>query len=114
MRKKKVWQEPVGMPVSTSAAAISGDAAAKSGHGPWTVAFCLLALLLTTLIWMPVAKISSPSTAAITEGFNTYYQSAAARGDKIYANPPQYTYANYPPVSFHLVAWLGSRDLNVT
>src|SRR5262249_1322643 len=49
------------------------------------------------------------------EGFNTYWQQAVARGAHIYGKPPTVTYANYPPISFHLIGWLGriTGDQNI-
>src|SRR5947209_15052168 len=114
MRKKKVWQDQAPAAVSTTVAAMPPHESAQTGDAPWIAAFGLLSIMMAALIWMPLAKIPSPSTAAITEGFNTYYESAAAHGDRIYANPPRYTYANYPPLSYHLIAWLASRNFNVT
>ena len=38
------------------------------------------------------------------------------RAIKIYGSPPVYVYANYPPVSFHLIGWLSAftHDVNLT
>ena len=59
--------------------------------------------------------MSGQFTTTINEGFATYQQTTAARGDKVYGSPPKYVYQNYPPLSFHLVGWLGllTHDTNV-
>jgi hypothetical protein len=83
---------------------------------PWKLTWCVLGLLFLSLVWYPLSKISAHYPFFSNEGFNTYFEAAAAAGGKIYGNPPLYTYANYPPVSFHLIGWLSAvtHDVNVT
>ena len=52
----------------------------------------------------------------MNEGINAYYEHVTGSGGKVYGDPPKYAYANYPPVFFHLIGWLGSLtgDVNVT
>src|ERR1017187_7868957 len=54
-------------------------------------------------------------TITMNEGINAYYEHVAGSGGKVYGHPPKYEYANYPPVFFHLIGWLGSvtGDINV-
>jgi hypothetical protein len=81
----------------------------------WRATFASLAVVLLLLIWFPLAKINAQYTVTINEGFNAYYEGAAGGGTKLYGVPPHYAYANYPPVSFHLIGWLGkvTGDVNV-
>lgn len=83
---------------------------------PWTLTWSVLGLLLVILLWYPLSRISAHYPFFSNEGFNTYLEGAAAAGEKVYANPPVYSFANYPPVSFHLIGWLSAlgRDVNVT
>jgi hypothetical protein len=81
----------------------------------WRAAFFLLAVLLLILLWFPVARINSHYTLTMNEGINAYYEHVAGRGGKVYGHPPKYEYANYTPVYFHLVGWVGSLtgDVNL-
>jgi hypothetical protein len=81
----------------------------------WRVAFCVLAFLLLLLLWFPVARINAHYTITMNEGINAYYEHVTGTGGKVYGHPPKYEYANYPPVYFHLVGWLGSLtgDVNL-
>ena len=67
-------------------------------------------------MWYPVSKIGTSYTETNFDGFNLHYQEAVARGEKLYGAPPKYTWEKYPPLSFHLIAILGSiaGDLNAT
>ena len=97
------------------AAAVPG-AVEEIADLPWKLTWCVLGFLFLSLVWYPVSKISAHYPFFSNEGFNTYFEAAAAAGGKIYGNPPVYTYANYPPVSFHLIGWLSAvtHDVNVT
>jgi hypothetical protein len=50
------------------------------------------------------------------EGFNSYYQQMAAAGEPVYGKAPQFFYANYGPLSFHLIGTLGRvvGNINLT
>jgi hypothetical protein len=121
MRTKKAADGRVARTVIAPAAdaIVQGTSAqgtfAATGTFPWVVVFCLLSILWLTLLWFPVARMSGQFTTTINEGFATYQQTTAARGDKVYGSPPKYVYQNYPPLSFHLVGWLGllTHDTNV-
>jgi hypothetical protein len=82
---------------------------------PWIAAFCLLSILLVILLWYPVSRLNARYALGVNEGFSTNYQAVAANGGKVYGAPPVYAFANYPPLSFHLVGWLGrvTGDINV-
>jgi Dolichyl-phosphate-mannose-protein mannosyltransferase len=95
----------------------SASAPAEETPGlPWTLTWCFLAVLFLSLVWYPASKLSAHYSFGSNEGFNTTFEATAAAGGKIYGNPPVYLYANYPPVSFHLIAWLAAvtHDLNLT
>ena len=91
------------------------EAIGEAYYVSWRAAFAVLAVVLLLLIWYPLARINAQMTVTINEGFNTYWESVAANGVKLYGTPPQYTYANYPPLSFHVVGLLGrlTGDINV-
>jgi len=92
------------------------DASAAAPSLPWTLTWCVLSLLFLTLTWHPASKLSAHYSFGSNEGFNTNFTAEAAAGTKIYGDPPLYAYANYPPVSFHLIAWLSAitHDINLT
>src|SRR4051794_21575956 len=83
---------------------------------PWAITWCLLAALFLLLVWYPASKLSAQYSFGSNEGFSAYLQAATANGEKIYGSPPVYRYANYPPLSFHLVGWLSAitHDVNLT
>ena len=116
MRRKKAADGRVARAEGASVAeATLPEAPAAMGTLPWVVVFGLLSVLWLTLLWFPLARMSGQFTTTINEGFATYQQTTAARGDKVYGSPPKYVYQNYPPLSFHLVGWLGllTHDTNV-
>lgn len=115
--EKKKGRVPASLEKSKSAPAVAvPEGAAETPGLPWTLAWCFLALLFLSLVWYPASKLSAHYSFGSNEGFNTYFEAAAAAGNKIYGNPPVYFYANYPPVSFHLIGWLSAitHDVNVT
>ena len=115
--EKKKGRVPASLEKSKSAPAVAvPEAAAETPGLPWTLAWCFLALLFLSLVWYPASKLSAHYSFGSNEGFNTYFEATAAAGNKIYGNPPVYFYANYPPVSFHLIGWLSAitHDVNVT
>jgi hypothetical protein len=83
---------------------------------PWWIAFSFLTLLAISVLWMPLARIGAHYEIAYNEGWNAYLQQTVADGGKIWAQPPVYTYANYPFVSFEIVGLLGkiTHDVNMT
>ncbi|HEY4173626.1 MAG TPA: hypothetical protein VGM42_11420 [Rhodopila sp.] len=81
----------------------------------WTPPLVSLAVLAALLLWFPLLRATTPSAIAYNEGWNTYWQQAAADGQQLYGAPPGLTIENYPPLSFHLIGWLGhvTGDTNV-
>src|SRR5436305_11812503 len=81
----------------------------------WTATFAVLAILLVTLSWFPLAKLTAHYEMGPNEGFNAYFQQTAGSGGQVYGELPEFYYANYPPFSFHLVGWIGriTGDINM-
>jgi len=69
--------------------------------------FALLSALLIALVWFPISRIGAHYEMGYNEGFSAYWQQAAANGFPIYGKAPTVAYTNYPPLSFHLIGWLG-------
>ena len=101
---------------ATTAVDGSDAAVADAADLPWTLTWCVLGLLFLALVAYPASKLSAHYSFGSNEGFNTYLEATAAAGGRIYGNPPVYVYANYPPVSFHLIGWLSAitHDVNLT
>ena len=116
MQKKKGRAAAVQEESVYSPAAAGADAAVAVPRGIWTVTWCVLGVLLLAVTWYPVSKLSAHYPFTSNEGFNSYLEAAAADGHPIYGNPPAWFYANYPPVSFHLIGWLSAftHDVNLT
>ena len=76
--------------------------------------FAVLLFVLAILIWFPISRIGAHYQLGYNEGFSAYRQQAAASGAQIYGKPPTVAYANYPPLSFHLVGWLGSLTFGIS
>ena len=115
MRKKNPRQQEIAAAPSVTASAAPPTVVVPDSHPvPWMAAFCILGLLLLVIMWYPVSKIGARYTESNFDGFNLHYQEALVRGEKLYGEPPKYTWENYPPFSFHLIAFLGSitHDLN--
>src|SRR6266536_810411 len=83
---------------------------------PWKITLAFLVLLFIILTWYPISRINAQYAFFSNEGFNTSFAAMVASGAKMYANPPVWWHANYPPVSYHLISWLSAitHDLNVT
>src|SRR5262245_61625922 len=73
---------------------------------PWQIAFALLALLAFLEVWFPVSRIGANYEFNYNEGWNAYLQQTVADGGRIFGQAPVYAYANYPPLSFHVVGWI--------
>jgi hypothetical protein len=67
------------------------------------VVFGALAGMAAAVLWWPLARIPAHYQINYNEGWNSYLQNKGA----VYRAPPEYVYANYPPVSFHLVGLFG-------
>lgn len=76
----------------------------------------LMVLIWAALLWFPVLRITGDAQVNYNEGWNAYKQSAVANGLPLYGNPPDVLSGatTYPPVSFHLIGWLGLNSLYVT
>jgi hypothetical protein len=83
---------------------------------PWKGVYAFLVLMLALLAWFSIFRIGANYEFMPNEGFNSYFQQTATSGGKIYGQAPVFYYANYPPVSFHVVGILGRifGDINVT
>jgi hypothetical protein len=73
----------------------------------WAIVFAVLSMLLTALVWFPISRIGAHYQMGYNEGFNAYWEQAASGGSHVYGKLPTVAYANYPPLSFHAVGWLG-------
>jgi hypothetical protein len=89
------------------------DENAASPGISWATVFGVLLGLAVMLLWWPLARIPAHYAINYNEGWNSYLQTKAAAGAPIYGQPPQYVYANYPPLSFHLVGLVGRITGNV-
>ena len=49
---------------------------------PWTIAWCLVAVLFLALVWYPVSRISAHYPFFSNEGFNTHFAASVAAGEK--------------------------------
>ncbi len=83
----------------------SGDAYA--GRRAWTAAVAALAVLAFLTLAYPVARAFAGYEINFNEGWNAYRQTLAAQGVPLYGSVPRYTVVNYPPVSFHVIGFLG-------
>lgn len=81
----------------------------------WAIVFAVLCVLVISLVWFPATRIGAHYQMGYNEGFNAYWQQSASSGTPLYGKLPSVTYTNYPPVSFHVVGWLGgvTGDRNV-
>ncbi len=68
---------------------------------PW------LALLAAALVLPRVLLIGEPFHFNYNEGWNLYRAALVQAGGQLYGAPPELWVVNYPPLSFHAVAWLG-------
>ena len=82
----------------------------------WAVIFCITAALWALLVWFPLSRVGAHYSIEYNEGFNAYAEQSALNGRPIYGAPPQFTWVNYPPLSFHLIAEAArvTGDVNLT
>jgi hypothetical protein len=73
----------------------------------WRAVLALLAVLTLAAVWYPIQRISQVADINYNEGWNTYRSAMAAHGDPLYGQPPAFTVTNYPPLSFHILGFLG-------
>jgi len=73
---------------------------------------CALAAILIALMGLPLHRMSADVEINYNEGWNSYKQAMVKNGTPLYGLPPgSLTGAtSYPPLSFHLVSWLGNGN----
>ncbi len=91
----------------------SGDSfSGEPERNSWlaTVVSFLMIVTMLALFWFPVRRIFANVEVNYNEGWNAYRAAMVARGIPLYAAPPQGfgTGTAYPPISFHLISWLGT------
>ncbi len=74
------------------------------------VVICLMFVTMLALFRFPVRRIFTNVEVNYNEGWNAYRADMVAKGIRLYGAPPQGfgTATAYPPISFHLISWLGS------
>jgi hypothetical protein len=78
-----------------------------------TIVISLMMITLLALFSFPVRRIFANVEVNYNEGWNAYRAAWVAQGIKLYATPPGGGFATgtaYPPISFHLVSWLGTAN----
>lgn len=70
---------------------------------------CLMTATVIALFWFPVKRSFANVEINYNEGWNAYRAEMAAGRIPLYGAPPQGfgTTTAYPPLSFHLIGWLG-------
>jgi hypothetical protein len=76
------------------------------------VVICLMGFVLIGLFWFPLKRIFANVEINYNEGWNAYRAVMVASRIPIYGVRPQYfgTGTAYPPLSFHLIGWLGTTN----
>lgn len=71
---------------------------------------CLMLAVMLALFQFPVRRIFANVQVNYNEGWNAYRIAQVAKGIPLYRTPPKGLVGAtaYPPVSFHLVSWLGT------
>jgi hypothetical protein len=75
-----------------------------------TVVVCLMGVTMLALFYFPVRRSFINVEVNYNEGWNAYKAAAVASGIPLYGTPPPAfgTGTGYPPLSFHLIAFLGN------
>ncbi len=75
-----------------------------------TAVNCFMVATLLALIWFPIRRTFTNVEINYNEGWNAYRAAMVASGIPLYGAPPHGfgTGTAYPPVSFHLIGWLGT------
>lgn len=73
---------------------------------------CLMTVTMLALFRFPVKRIFANIEVNYNEGWNAYRADMVAKGIRLYGEPPKGfgTATAYPPISFHLISWLGSAN----
>jgi hypothetical protein len=84
----------------------------ETGRETWlaTAVICLMIATSLALFSFPVRRIFANVEVNYNEGWNAYRAAMVASGIPLYGTPPQGfgTGTAYPPISFHLIGWLGT------
>jgi hypothetical protein len=81
-----------------------------------TAVICLMAATMAALLWFPLKRTFTNVEVNYNEGWNAYRAEMVAKGVPLYGTPPKGfgTATAYPPISFHVVGWLGSSNTFLT
>lgn len=82
----------------------------------WPVALSLVTLLAVLLLLAPMSRMLDSGPINYNEGWNAYHQTTASQGKPLYGEAPKFVTNNYPPISFHLIAFISrlTGDVNQT
>lgn len=85
-----------------------------AARGDWlsAIVLCLMAATMLALFWFPLRRTFTNVEVNYNEGWNAYRATWVASRIPLYGKPPQSfgTGTAYPPLSFHLIALLGSPN----
>lgn len=72
----------------------------------------LMTVTMLALFRFPVKRIFANVEVNYNEGWNAYRADMVAKGIRLYGEPPKGfgTATAYPPISFHLISWLGGTN----
>src|SRR6266699_171749 len=78
----------------------------------FTAVNCFMTATLLALIWFPLRRTFANVEINYNEGWNAYRAAMVASGIPLYGTPPHGfgTGTAYPPLSFHLIGWLGTAN----
>ena len=86
----------------------------EPARGTWlsTIVVCLMVATMLALFWFPLKRTFANVEVNYNEGWNTYRAAMVAKGIPLYGGRPHGfgTPTAYPPISFHLVSWLGTAN----
>lgn len=73
---------------------------------------CLMTVTMLALFRFPVKRIFANVEVNYNEGWNAYRADMVTKGIHLYGEPPHGlgTATAYPPISFHLISWLGNTN----
>jgi len=73
---------------------------------------CLMTVVMLALFQFPIRRIFTHGQVNYNEGWNAYRTAMMAKGVPLYAAPPHGMIGAtaYPPISFHVVNWLGNPN----
>lgn len=74
----------------------------------WGTSLAVLGALILAGSAYPLTRTFAHFEINYNEGWNVYRQSMAAHRIPLFGAPPKYSVTNYPPVSFHIVGFVGS------